>query len=107
MQVKAIRLGFYGSRRKPGDVFDLVEIEGMKMDPVTKKSVPAKISPEEQFSSTWMVRVEAGKLAEASEPEHVEKKPFGAKKGKALGYSASLESDAPSPSLSTGDRKVI
>lgn len=106
MQVRAIRQGYYGLiRRKPGAVFELVEVKGFKGVKGSKKLEPVTLTPEDQFSSDWMEKVKAGEPVKAPEPEADGRKPFGAKKGKAVGYSASLESD--SKASSTGDQKVI
>lgn len=48
MEVKAIKNGFYGTRRRPGDVFDLV-------------------NPDKEFSSHWMIPTE--KVPDVSEDE--------------------------------------
>lgn len=48
MEVKAIKNGFYGTRRRPGDVFELV-------------------NPDKEFSSHWMIPTE--KVPDVSEDE--------------------------------------
>jgi hypothetical protein len=85
MKVKATKLGFYGhKRRREGDVFELVPYKVQKLDAEGKvvfddkrKPVLETISPEAQFSDSWMSRIEAaprkGKHApKAQEPEEVE-----------------------------------
>lgn len=105
MQVRAKRLGFYGSRKRAGEVFELVEVKGFKQVGRSKKLEPVVLSPEQQFSSDWMEKVEGGEPAPKPEPQVSDKKPFGAKKQKTVGYSAPLDEPAAPPS--TGDRKVI
>jgi len=59
MRVKAKMLCYYeNKRRKEGEVFALKEKRGFTVDPKTGKKVPIVISPEEQFSETYMERLD-------------------------------------------------
>lgn len=58
MKVKATRTGFiYHLRRREGDVFTLKPIKGFKRDE-NGVAKPIVITPEQQFSSKWMERVD-------------------------------------------------
>lgn len=57
MLVKAIRPGYYDlKRRREGDVFELKEIKGFKR--VGEKLEKYTITPEQQFTDTWMEKVD-------------------------------------------------
>ena len=59
MRVRAITKGYYGDqRKKPGEEFDLVPRKGFKRDSSGTKKKPIELSPEDQFSDTWMEKVE-------------------------------------------------
>ena len=58
MKVIATRVGYYEHRRrKANEVFELIEINGLK------DGKPKKFSPEEQFSQKWMEKYDAAKAA--------------------------------------------
>jgi len=68
MRVKAIAPGYHGLlRRKVGDIFDLKPIKGKRVKVVVedgKRSLSNELedhlfTEEEQFSSNWMVKVDA------------------------------------------------
>jgi hypothetical protein len=68
MRVKATRIGYYGHRRRrEGEVFDLAPRK------ILKDGKEVVLSPEQQFSNSWMEKVT--KLAKGkakAEPEFVE-----------------------------------
>jgi len=87
MKVRATQLGFYAhGRKRPGQEFDLKPRKGKKMPPEPEGGYPKGIdikpvdhvfTPEEQFSDTWMEKVEdepvgkgkKGKKVAEPEPE--------------------------------------
>jgi len=61
IKVKATRMGYYGHlRRRPGDVFELEDIE------TTKNGKRVVIKAETFFSQNWMVKVEGKTPAKVS-----------------------------------------
>lgn len=71
MRVRATALGYYGDiRRKEGDVFDLVART------VGDKEKRRNLTVEQQFSETWMERIDEDgrpiKSVKKSEPEQKE-----------------------------------
>lgn len=100
MKVRATQLGYYDHRRrKPGEVFELIEVKGFTKDPKTEKVSPLTLSPEQQFSENWMEKVdESTPVGQAPETEDGAREPAplsGAGKKK------------PAAKKSTGDADVI
>ncbi len=61
MKVRAIKDGYYGhKRRRVGAVFMLAPITRMREDKKTGAMKEVTISPEQQFSTRWMEKVDAG-----------------------------------------------
>jgi hypothetical protein len=67
MRVRALSTGYYDhKRRRQGDVFDLIPIEGHKLEitrnaegrRVSEKLVKHKFTPQEQFSEKWIEKVD-------------------------------------------------
>lgn len=62
MLVRATQKGYYNLKRiKEGEIFELVPIEGLYKDdskPGEAKPVKKTWTPEEQFSSKWMEKVD-------------------------------------------------
>jgi hypothetical protein len=57
MKVISTRTGFYGlKRRKEGEVFELAHVKGVKKD-IYGKEEPIELTPEQQFSSSWMKKL--------------------------------------------------
>jgi len=57
MKVQAIELGYYGNCRiKPGQVFELTTRTGVSKDKLGKLK-KLTLTPEQQFSDTWMRKV--------------------------------------------------
>lgn len=60
MKVIAKSLGFYGDKRRyPGEEFTLVARQVAYPEKGSDRVLRRAVTPEEQFSETWMERVEA------------------------------------------------
>lgn len=59
MKVKATKLGYYDlKRRKEGVEFELVPVKGKVWDKSRQALVSKVLSPEDQFSPSWMEKVD-------------------------------------------------
>lgn len=59
MKVQALDNGFYVDQRiRKGDIFELVAREGVQRNPKTGKLEPRKFTAEEQFSESWMRKLD-------------------------------------------------
>jgi membrane protein involved in colicin uptake len=68
MRVRAIQDGIYGDARiAKGQEFDLAERVYWKTDPKTGEREQVVLSPKDQFSEAWMVKVHAGPIDRALE----------------------------------------
>lgn len=66
MHVQAKEVGYiHNIRKRPGDVFELKAIKGLKIDPFTGEETGTVISPEQQFSPKWMKKLEDEEVTKA------------------------------------------
>ncbi len=59
MKVRALSLGYYDEmRRREGEVFELKTRSGVRVDKATGQKKKVTYTPEQQFSSDWMEKVD-------------------------------------------------
>jgi hypothetical protein len=73
MKVRAIELGYYGhKRRQPGAEFVLEPLKRIRKDAKTGLMKEILITPEQQFSSRWMERVDGEAPKKTKEPKETQ-----------------------------------
>jgi hypothetical protein len=103
MKVRATQLGFYRLvRRRPGDIFELKPVKGVKMDRQGNRT-PYVFSAEEQFSPRWMEKVEDTLAADSADQEQQE----GDEELAEIARVAAERSQEKRTKKGTGDKAVI
>lgn len=102
MKVRATQLGFYRLvRRRPGDIFELKPLKGVKMDRDGNRT-PHVFAPEEQFSKRWMEKVE-----DTSAVDSVDQEQEGDEELAEIAKVAAERSSEKRAKKGTGDKAVI